>query len=91
MNNKISVIIPSYNRREFINKAVESVLNQTYKDIEIIIIDDGSIDGTYEFLQKEYKDMHNIIIFKNEKNSGAGFSRKVRIPKVKWNVYSIYG
>lgn len=79
MNNKISVIIPSYNRKEFINKAVESVLNQTYKNVEIIIIDDGSTDGTYELFQQEYKDKHNIIMYKNEKNSGAGFSRKVRI------------
>lgn len=91
MNNKISVIIPSYNRIDFINKAIESVLNQKYKEIEIIIIDDGSTDGTYEFLQKEYKDKHNILIYRNEKNSGAGFSRKIRISNVKWNISCIYG
>ena len=46
MNIKISVIIPVFNVEQYINYAVESVLSQTYKNIEIILVDDGSIDNT---------------------------------------------
>ena len=46
----VSVIIPSYNREKTIKRAVESVLNQTYKDIEVIVVDDCSSDKTIEIL-----------------------------------------
>ena len=48
MNNNplVSVIIPTYNRKDFVAKAIESVLSQTYKNLEIIVIDDCSVDGT---------------------------------------------
>ena len=72
----ISVIIPSYNRKDLIGRAIDSVLKQNYDDVEIIVVDDGSNDGTYEFLGETYKEYSNIRIFKNAKNSGAGFSRK---------------
>lgn len=48
----ISVIIPTYNRLEFVQKAIQSVYGQTYSDFELIIIDDGSRDGTEEALKK---------------------------------------
>lgn len=76
MNNLISVIIPSFNRKDLIDRAIESILKQNYKEFEILIIDDGSTDGTYEYLNEKYINNKNIKIYKNEKNSGAGFSRK---------------
>ena len=75
-NDLISIIIPSYNRKDFICRAVESILKQNYRNIEIIIVDDGSTDGTFEFINDEYKSNENVSVFKNEKNSGAGFCRK---------------
>lgn len=47
----VSVICPSYNSKEFIGDTIESVLNQTYKNIEIIVVDDGSTDGTIDYLE----------------------------------------
>ena len=44
----ISVVIPTYNRAQTIRMAVDSVLNQTYRDIELIIVDDASTDGTQD-------------------------------------------
>jgi len=79
----ISIIIPSYNRKMFITKAIESVLNQTYKDIEIIIIDDGSTDGTEQYIKEKYEKNEIVKFYKNVKNSGAGFSRKVGYEKAK--------
>ena len=72
----ISVIIPSFNRKKFINKAIESVLNQDYNNVEIIIVDDGSTDGTYEYLKEKYKKNESITLYRNKKNLGAGLSRK---------------
>ena len=49
-NPKISVILSAYNEEKFISKAIESVVNQTLKDIEIIIINDGSTDNTLDII-----------------------------------------
>ena len=62
----ISVIIPTYNRYELVNRAIDSVINQTYKDIEIIVVDDCSDDPRYE----ELKNNKNIKYIRLEKRSG---------------------
>ncbi len=69
--NKISIIIPTFNRRDYITIALDSVLKQTYKDYEIIIIDDGSSDDTKEVL-KPYQD--NIRYFYQD-NKGIPTTR----------------
>lgn len=78
---KISIIIPSYNRKDFLVEAIEKIFLQSYKNYEIIIIDDASNDGTEETINKKYHNNSNIKFFKNEKNSGAGFSRKAGYKK----------
>ena len=69
----VSVIMPSYNTAPYIEETVQSVLNQTYKNWELIIVDDCSTDETDDILSK-FTD-ERIRIYKNEKNSGAAVSR----------------
>lgn len=49
---RVSVVIPSYNRVELLQRAIDSALNQTYRDIELIVVDDGSDDGTSEMIER---------------------------------------
>lgn len=71
----ISVIIPTYNRKNTLPRAVESVLNQTYKPVEIIIVDDGSTDGTKEWFSEMYPLVHYIY----QVNSGVSSARNTGI------------
>ncbi len=75
----VSVIIPYFNKKEYILESIESVLKQTFSNFEIIIIyDDIKLDD-YHFLKNNFKDFKNIKIVKNSKNFGAGISRNVGI------------
>jgi glycosyltransferase involved in cell wall biosynthesis len=80
-NNLVSIIIPTYNRKNIISRAIKSCLNQIYKYIEIIIIDDCSQDNTYKYLLDKYKDYNNIKIFQNIINLGPGLSRNIGVEK----------
>jgi len=71
----ISVIIPTYNRKNTLPRAVESVLNQTYKPVEIIVVDDGSTDGTKEWFSEMYPLVHYIY----QVNSGVSSARNTGI------------
>jgi len=72
MNPLISVIIPAYNRAHLIEEAVNSVLNQTYQDFEILIIDDGSSDNTKQVVEN-FKDQRIRYIYQN--NAGPSAAR----------------
>ena len=84
MNELVSIIMPSYNTARFISKTIESVLEQTYKNWELLIVDDCSTDNTDEIVSK-YDD-ERIIYLKNKKNSGAAVSRNkaLKNAKGKW-------
>lgn len=73
----ISVVIPTYNRAKTIKRAIDSVLNQTYSNIEIIIVDDSSTDNTSEIIG-DYNN-EKIKYHKLEKNSGACAARNIGI------------
>ena len=72
---RISVIIPNFNRSEFIKKAVDSALNQTYKPFEIIVVDDGSTDNSIEVLS-QYGNSIRVLI---SPNYGASAARNLGI------------
>ena len=71
----ISVIIPTFNRRHTLKRAISSVLNQTLKPVEIIVVDDGSTDGTDEWLQL----YHPSIKLISQSNSGVSSARNIGI------------
>lgn len=69
---RVSVIIPTYNRKDYVQEAIDSVLAQTYTDYEIIVVDDGSTDGTGEALQARYRDR---IRYLWQENRGESLAR----------------
>ena len=71
----VSVLIPTYNSAEFIKDCVESIINQTYKNIEIIIVDDTSTDKTFDILKRLAKQDKRIRLFQNRTNLGITNNR----------------
>lgn len=70
----VSVIIPVYNVRPYLCESIDSVINQTYKNLEIIIVDDGSTDGSGELCDK-YQQIDNRIRVIHQKNKGLSGTR----------------
>ncbi len=77
-NPKISVIVPVYNTAKYLDKCLDTLLNQTYSNLEIIIVEDCSKDNSKELL-KSYEKYENIKIIYNEKNSGLSYSRNMGV------------
>ena len=85
-NKKIfSVLIANYNNAEFLDDAIESVINQTYKTWEIIIVDDSSTDNSFDVLEK-FKKTTNITIYSNDINRGCGFTKNKCIQLAKGEI-----
>lgn len=86
-NPLVSVLLNCYNAQDTIYRAIDSVLKQTYKNIELIVWDDGSKDKTIEIV-KSFKDKR-VKIFKNKSNIGLGKSRLKAIKKLNGDLISI--
>lgn len=71
---EVSVIIPVYNNERYIEECVRSVQNQTFADLEMIVINDGSTDGSGEILERILREDKRIRLFHQE-NKGAGAAR----------------
>jgi len=72
----ISIVILNWNGIEFIRGCIDSVINQDYKNLEIIVVDNASTDGSPEMIEKEYKD---VILLRNKENLGFGGGNNVGI------------
>lgn len=78
---KVSVIVPVYNTSKYLNRCLDSLVNQTLKDIEIIIINDKSTDDSIDII-KEYENKYkNIRVIHNKTNKGIGYNRNLGIEK----------
>lgn len=72
----MSVLIPTYNVSAYMDECISSVLNQTYKNLQIIVVDDGSTDGTYEKLQDYARQDKRIELYRHFPNQGAAATRE---------------
>ena len=77
----LSIIIPTYNRAYVVGRAIQSVLNQTYKNFEILVVDDGSTDNTNEIVRSVNDERVRYI--RHEKNKGAAAARNTGIMAAK--------
>lgn len=74
MNNKISVVMGVYNCEDTIKESVDSILNQTYRNLELIMCDDGSKDNTLKIINEMKENDSRIIVLKNNENKGLAYS-----------------
>ena len=79
----ISIIIPVYNVEKFIRQCLDSILSQSYKNYEVILIDDKSKDSSLDIIREYETKYSNFFVIENKKNSGPGASRNKGIDKAK--------
>lgn len=79
---KVSIIVPVYNVEKYIERCLDSLVNQTLKDIEIIIVNDGSADGSKGIIQK-YLNKYKNIVYLEKENGGLSSARNYGIPYAK--------
>ena len=80
---KVSVIMPVFNGEKFLRTAIESILNQTYTDFELIIIDDGSTDNTPDIIES-YKDQRIIFFRKSNQGVASSLNTGIRLSKAEY-------
>ena len=80
---KVSIIIPVYNNGKYLRTCLDSLVNQTLKDIEIIAVDDNSSDNSLLILMEYAKKYHNIRVYHNRKNLGQGATRNIGLEYAK--------
>lgn len=80
---KISVIVPVYNTGKYLKKCLDSLVNQTLEDIEIIVVNDGSSDNSIDIIKSYGKKYKNKIIFLDKENGGQGSARNLGIKVAK--------
>ena len=78
----VSIITPVYNSEEYLEETILSVINQTYKNWELLLIDDYSTDNSYKIIEKYLTD-ERIKYLRNERNSGPAITRNVGLEKSK--------
>ena len=81
--NRISIITPSYNCKQVFKATFDSVLSQTFKDWEWIIVDDCSTDGSYEYIKELAKDDKRIVVLQTPKNGGSAVARNIGLRHAK--------
>ena len=87
MNDLISVIVPVYNVEKYLNKCIESIVNQTYTNLEIILVDDGSPDNCPNICDEWAKKDSRIKVI-HQRNSGGGAARNIGLDNANGSMIS---
>lgn len=82
-NNLVSIIMPAYNAINSISQSIDSILEQSYTNWELIVVDDGSSDGTYEFVKSQYGGKDQIKLYRMPQNGGVAKARNKGLEKAK--------
>lgn len=82
-NNTVSVIIPVYNKEQYLSNALDSIIKQSYNDWEIVLVDDCSTDDSAKIIMEYSSEYPNIIYHKQEKNGGAAVARNTALTLAK--------
>lgn len=80
MKTKVSIIVPVYNVEKYIEKCLDSLINQSYKNVEIVVINDGSTDNSINIIMDKYNSNDRIYIY-NKKNGGLSSARNLGLDK----------
>ncbi len=81
INSKVSIIIPVYNVESYLDRCLKSVVEQTYSNIEIIVVDDGSIDDSYKIVEK-YTNVDERVVLYRKNNGGLSSARNYGLSKM---------
>lgn len=89
-NERIDILIPVYNVEKYISKCLDTLLNQTYKNLQIIVVDDGSTDGSLKILEK-YKTKHKeIILYTKENEKNISKTRNFLLSKIESKYFTFF-
>lgn len=80
MSNTVSIIVPIYNTEEYLPRCLDSIMNQTYRDFELILVNDGSTDNSVEVCKKYWKENSNVVLI-NKENGGLGSARNAGLDR----------
>lgn len=87
---KVSVIVPVYNVEKYIERNINSLVNQTLQDIEIIFVDDGSTDGSKKIIEKYLNLDRERIKYLFKENGGLSSARNFGIPYAQRGIYCFF-
>ena len=83
MTPDISVIIPLYNAKDYVTYTIDSLLGQTKKELEVLLVDDCSTDGSPELVERRYAGDERVRVIRQQKNGGPGVARNTGIEQAR--------
>lgn len=87
---KVSIVVPVYNAEEYVGETIESLIKQTLKEIEIILVNDGSKDHSKEICEK-YAGQDDRILVVNKENGGLADARNAGMKVANRKIYDVFG
>lgn len=88
LNDTVSIIVPIYNKEKYLEKCLDSILGQTYRDLEIILVDDGSTDNSLAICQRYAEKDPRIKIY-HKPNGGVSSARNLGLEKVQESIFHL--